>query len=177
MLYAIIGIIVALIIIGILCYNSLVSLRNKVKEQWSGIEVQLERRFDLIPNLVETVKGYAKHEENLFKEVVEARNKYNQTESLEDGMITNNDLNKLIALKEAYPELKANENFLDLQKQLSKMESQLQAARRVYNSEVNTYNNAVMTVPSGWFAKLYGYKEEIYFEAKEQEKENIEIKM
>ena len=173
-----VGIVLLIIIIIFMAEkNKFIRLSNNIRNSKSSIDVYLKQRFDLIPNLVETVKGYAKHEENLFKEVVEARNKYNQTESLEDGMITNNDLNKLIALKEAYPELKANENFLDLQKQLSKMESQLQAARRVYNSEVNTYNNAVMTVPSGWFAKLYGYKEEIYFEAKEQEKENIEIKM
>jgi len=173
-----IGIVVLVIIcIFISEKNKFVRYKNNIRNSKSSIDVYLKQRFDLIPNLVEVVKAYAKHEESLFKEVVEARNKYNQTESLRDGMITNNDLNKIVALGEDYPELKANENFLDLQKQLAKMESQLQAARRVYNSEVNTYNNAVMMVPSGWFAKLYGYKEEEYFEAKLDEKDNVEIKL
>ncbi len=172
-------VIVVIIIISIFIAekNKFVRYSNDIRNSKSSIDVYLKQRFDLIPNLVEVVKGYAKHEESLFKEVVEARNRYNQTESIKDGVETNNDLNKIIALGEGYPELKANENFLDLQKQLAKMESQLQAARRVYNSEVNTYNNAVMTIPSGWFAKLYGYKQEEYFEAKEEEKVNTEIKL
>ena len=170
-------VIVVLIIMFIAERNKFIRLSNNIRNSKSSIDVYLKQRFDLIPNLVETVKGYAKHEEQLFKDVVEARNRYNQTESIKDGIETNNDLNRVIALKEDYPELKANENFLDLQKQLSKMESQLQAARRVYNSEVNVYNNAVMSFPSNLFAILYGYGKENYFEAKEEEKENVEINL
>lgn len=173
----VIGIIAILIIVIIFISkkNSFVRLSNNIRNSKSSIDVYLKQRFDLIPNLVETVKGYAKHEKELLVEVVEARNKYNETESLKDGIKTNNDINKIVALGEAYPDLKANENFLDLQRQLAKMESQLQAARRVYNSEVNTYNNAVMTFPNSLFAKLYGYEEESYFEIADVEKENVEI--
>lgn len=175
----IIGFVIVFVIVVIFISkkNHFVRLSNNIKNSKSSIDVYLKQRFDLIPNLVETVKGYAKYEQSLFKEIVEARNRYNETESIKDGIETNNDLNKLIALKEDYPELKANENFLDLQKQLAKMESQLQAARRVYNSEVNVYNNAVMTFPNSLFAKLYGYSAEEYFETKEEEKKNVEINL
>ena len=122
MLYAIIGIIVALIIIGILCYNSLVSLRNKVKEQWSGIEVQLERRFDLIPNLVETVKGYAKHEEETLTKLTDLRTSWNEAKTVNEKSELNNSLNSnlrsIYAVAESYPDLKANETFIQLQLEL-----------------------------------------------------------
>ena len=173
----IIAIIVVIILIIIIFRNKLVKLQNTIKNSKSSIDVYLKQRFELIPNLVETVKGYAKHEQNLFKEVTEARSKYNKTESLVDGEITNNGLNKIIVLAESYPELKANEQFLFLQKELAKMESQLQAARRVYNSEVNRYNDIVMTFPGSLFAGMCGFKKEEYFEAKAEEQENVEIKL
>ena len=174
-LILIILIVLLLIIIGF--RNKLVRLQNSIKNSKSSIDVYLKQRFELIPNLVETVKGYAKHEEGLFKEVAEARSKYNKTESLVDGEITNNGLNKIIVLAESYPELKANEQFLFLQKQLAKMESQLQAARRVYNSEVNRYNDVVMTFPGSFFAFIFRFKKEEFFEAKAEEQENVEIKI
>lgn len=177
--YILIGVIVVILIYVLATYNSFVKLKNRVKEAFSTMDVYLKKRWDLIPNIVEVVKGYAKHEKDTLKEIVEIRNSAYDKMDDSTKVDTNNKvtqaLSRIMALAEAYPDLKANENFLDLQRQLAKMESQLQAARRVYNSEVNTYNNAVMTFPNSLFAKLYGYDEESYFEIVDVEKENVEI--
>ena len=149
-------------------YNSLVSLRNKVKDQWSQIDVQLKKRADLIPNIVETVKGYAKHEKETLEGVIKARNALNTASTVEDEINANNQitgaLNKLFALSEAYPELKANENFMSLQKDLKDVEEKISYARQFYNDTVMTYNNKVQMFPSNIIASLFGFKESKFFE-------------
>ena len=158
--------------------NKFVKLKNSVINAKSSIDVYLKQRFDLIPNLIEVVKTYSKYEEDLFTKIVEARNAYMNSMSLKDATTVNTELNKLIALAESYPELKASEQYLHLQKQLVKMENQLQAARRVYNSEVEVYNNAIMVFPANILAGIFGYKEEKYFELENpEEAKNIEVKL
>ena len=168
-------IVILLLAYVLLTYNSLIRKRNKIKQAASGIDIYLTQRFELIPNLVECVKGYLKHEKEIFEEVAKMRENYFINKNLKEGEILNNKCNKIIALSENYPELKASEQFLGLQKKLSKMESQLQAARRIYNAEVNTYNNAVQTFPSNLMAKLFNFKEEDYFQAEEQAKNNVTL--
>ena len=161
-------VIVLLVIIVAGGYNSLVSLRNKVKDQWSQIDVQLKKRADLIPNIVETVKGYAKHEKETLENVIKARNALNTASSVEEEIAANNQitgaLNKLFALSEAYPELKANENFLSLQKDLKDVEEKISYARQFYNDVVMSYNNKVQMFPSNIIASLFGFKESKFFE-------------
>ena len=175
----------ALIVIGVIVlglvgwffgtYNSLVSLRNKKDDQWSQIEIQLKRRADLIPNLVETVKWYAKHEEGTFKAVIEARNKAVNAGSVNEKIEANNELtgalNKLFALAEAYPELKANENFLSLQNDLKDTEDKITYARQFYNDSAMSFNNLVQMFPSNIVASMFGFKKFEYFKAEEKEKE------
>ena len=170
-------IIVAILLITILTiYNNLVRARNKVKQAESGIDIYLNQRFDLIPNLVECVKGYSKHEEKIFTEIANLRTAYmKQHNNLKDAEVLNNKMNQLIVVAENYPELKASEQYLNLQRTLTKLESQLQAARRIYNTEVNQYNNSVQMFPSGILANLFGFKEEEFFEAEEQARTNVEV--
>lgn len=172
-------IIIAIILIAILVlYNNLVKARNKVRQAESGIDVYLTQRFDLIPNLVECVKGYSKHEEKIFTEIANLRSAYmSQSKSLEKGADLNNKMNQLIAVAENYPELKASEQYLNLQRNLTKIESQLQAARRIYNMEVTNYNDKICTVPSNLVASLFGFKEAKLFEIEEYKKENININL
>ncbi len=159
-------------------YNSLVTWRNRVKEAWSDIEVQLKRRIDLIPNLVETVKAYAAHESKVFEEVTKARSQmlsaknpkdYAESENMLEGA-----LKSLFAVAENYPELKANENFLELQRELTDTENKIQAARRFYNSVVMDYNTMLQVFPNNLFAQLFGFKEADFFELKEDEKEKAQ---
>jgi len=157
-------------------YNSIIQNRNKVKQAASGIDVYLTQRFDLIPNLVECVKGYMKHEKEILAEITQARATYLQNKDLKEGQELNKKCNMIIAVAEEYPELKSSEQFLNLQKSLSKMESQLQAARRIYNAEVNTYNNSIQKFPGNIVASLFNFKEEEYFEAEYNSRENIQIK-
>ena len=173
-----ITIIVVIIVLAILSkYNLLVKMRNKVKQAESGIDVYLNQRFDLIPNLVECVKGYSKHEKDLFENIVKLRAEYinNKKVDLKQAEKLNNNMNQIIAVAESYPELKASEQYLNLQKNLSKIESQLQAARRMYNNEVTKYNTKINTVPTNIIAKLFGFKEANLFTIEEYKKENIEI--
>ena len=143
--WIILVVVVLLVVVVASGYNSLVSLRNKVKDQWSQIDVQLKKRADLIPNIVETVKGYAKHEKETLEGVIKARNALNTASSVEEEMAANNQitgaLNKLFALSEAYPELKANENFMSLQKDLKDVEEKISYARHLNTDTVMTYNN------------------------------------
>lgn len=173
MVITIIVVIIVLIIFS--KYNSLVKSRNSVKQAESGIDVYLNQRFDLIPNLVECVKGYSKHEEKILENITEMRTAYNKNRNLRKAEELNNNINKVIAVAENYPELKASEQFLNLQKNLTKMESQLQAARRIYNNEVTKYNTKINTVPTNIIAKLFGFKEAELFKIEEYKKENIEI--
>ena len=161
-------------------YNKLVDLRNRVKDQWAQIDVQLKRRFDLIPNLVETVKGYAKHESETLEAVIQARNTYVSATTPEAQMKADGDLekaiSKLFALTESYPDLKANTNFQHLQQELTETESKIASARQFYNDTVLMYNNKIEMVPSNIIASLFKFKQETFFEANEAERENVQVK-
>lgn len=176
-----------LIIVGILIvfwaisvYNKLIALRNRVKDQWAQIDVQLKRRFDLIPNLVETVKGYTKHESETLEAVIKARNTYVSATLPEDQMKADGELtkaiSKLFALTESYPELKANTNFQALQQELTETESKIASARQFYNDTVMVYNNKVDMVPSNIIASLFRFEKEAFFEANETERQNVSVK-
>jgi LemA protein len=163
----------------IIVYNSLVKLRNSVKDHWSQIDVQLKRRFDLIPNVVETVKAYAEHEEEALKEVVEARNLYAKSNTHEEAINADLKLNeyvpRLFALAESYPELKSNENFVHLQKELAETEDKIAYARQFYSDSVLKYNNKIQMFPSNIVAGMFGFKEEKFFEATAVERENVKV--
>lgn len=176
-MYIFLIIIAILAIIVLATYNKLVKLRNKVNQSKSGIDVYLNQRFDLIPNLVECVKGYAKHESKVFEEIAKLRTTYNETKKLDDASKLNSTLNSILAIGESYPELKASEQFLNLQRNLVKIESQLQAARRIYNNDVTNYNIKTQTVPTNIIANLFGFKEEELFQIEEYKKENINVEM
>ena len=181
MWWIILIIIVVLILIYLgLTYNSLVVLRNRVKDQWAQIDVQLKRRFDLIPNLVETVKGYASHEKDTLEAVVKARNEYLSSDTPEGKIAANNDLNKVVtklfALAESYPELKADTSFRELQTTLTETEDKISYARQFYNDVVMKYNNKVEVFPSNIVAGLFGFKTSAYFNATEEERENVKVK-
>lgn len=156
-------------------YNSLIELRNKVKDQWAQIDVHLKRRADLIPNLVETVKGYAKHEEGTLEAVINARNKAVSAKTPEEEMAADNELTgaltRLFALTEAYPELKANTNFMDLQNNLKDTEDKISFARQFYNDVVLKYKNKLEVFPSNIVASIFKFKPEPFFEASEADKE------
>lgn len=176
--FAVILIIIGFIIAwAIATYNKFVSLSQSVKQAQGGIDVYLKQRFDLIPNLVETVKGYAAHEKGLMENIAKLRSDYatrNEQDILESQNL-NDRYTKILAIIENYPELKADEAFLKLQKTLSKIESQLQAARRIYNSEVTEYNTKRLKVPSNIIAGIFGFKEKALFEINEEARENIDI--
>lgn len=163
-------IIVAVILLGWLlsAYNSLVRKRNQVKEAWSDIDVQLKRRHNLIPNLVETVKGYAKHEREAFDSVTTARAKALGAQTPRDAAAAENmlttSLKSLFAVAEAYPDLKANTNFLELQRELADTENKIMAAHRFYNSNVRDFNTAVESIPTNLLAGPFGFKKYEFFE-------------
>ena len=169
------AVIILLVFYGIGVYNKLVNSRNKVKDQWAQIDVQLKRRAYLIPNLVETVKGYAKHEKNTLTEVIEARNKFVSAGSINEEIEANNQLtgalNKLFALSESYPELKANQNFISLQNDLKDTEDKISYARQFYNDTVLTYNNLVQMFPSNIVANMFKFEVYEFFKIEEKEKE------
>lgn len=174
-LIAVIAVIVILIFFVIGTYNKLVKGRNKVRDQFSQIDVQLKRRTDMIPNLVETVKGYAKHEENTLTEVIAARNKLASANTINEKIESNNQLtgslSKLFALSEAYPDLKANQNFLSLQNDIKDTEDKISYARQFYNDTVLTFNNSIEVFPSNIVASLFGFKIFDFFKIEESEKE------
>lgn len=164
-------------------YNGFVSLINRTKEAWSDIDVQLKRRYDLIPNLVNTVKGYATHESGTFEKVTEARtaamNAGNVHDKAEAENMLTGALKSVFALAEAYPDLKANTNFLELQRELSDTENKIQAARRFYNGNVRDLNTKIESFPSNVIAKVFGFKAQEFFELGENEqaaKNPVEVK-
>jgi len=173
------GVVVALLIFGIALYNSLVQAKILVDEAWSGIDVQLKRRYDLIPNIVETVKGYAKHESSTFEKIAQLRSAAMNTTSInEKGKIEqelSGTLKSLFAIAEAYPELKANENFIKLQDSLSEIENELQGARRYYNGTVRDFNTKIMVFPNNLLAGILGFKAREFFAAEESEKANVKV--
>ena len=173
-------VIVLLIIFVISKYNSLVGARNKVRDQFSQIDVQLKQRADLIPNLVETVKGYAKHESGTLEAVIEARNTYLSANTNDSKMKANASLesaiSKLFALAESYPDLKANTNFEQLQVHLKEIEDKIAYARQFYNDSVLMYNNMIEMFPSNIIASMFHFKQESFFEATEKDRENVSVK-
>ena len=173
-------VLVLIVLWAISVYNSLIALKNRVKDQWAQIDVQLKRRFDLIPNLVETVKGYAKHESETLEAVIKARNTYVSATVPEEQMKADGELtkaiSKLFALTESYPDLKANTNFQALQQELTETESKIAAARQFYNDTVMVYNNKVSMVPSNIIASLFKFNKEAFFEANETERQNVQVK-
>ena len=178
-LIVVVVLVVLLLIYVASTYNKLVDLRNRVHDQWSQIDVQLKRRFDLIPNLVETVKGYAKHEEKTLEQVIEARNNYNKATTQDEKMAANNELSQtlshLFAVAENYPDLKANTNFLELQTELQDTENKIAMARQFYNDTVLTLNNKIEMFPSNIIAGLFHFKKEEFFQAGEEERENVKV--
>jgi LemA protein len=173
-------IIAVLIFVFVGIYNGLVKLRNTSEQAWSDVDVQLKRRYDLVPNLVETVKGYASHEKETFEKVVQARNQAMQATSPEDKAQAENflqsTLKSLFALAEAYPELKANQNFNELQTELSKIEEQIQLSRRYYNAVVRDLNTKIESVPSNIVANMFNFRKREYFELESsQEREAPQV--
>ncbi len=174
--------IIVVIIVGWLIgtYNRLVTFRNRAKEAWADIDVQLKRRHDLIPNLVETVKGYATHEREVFEKVTEARAKAISAQGLaEKGQAENmlsGALKSLFAVAESYPELKASQNFLELQRELTDTEDKIQAARRFYNGNVRDLNTQIETFPTNVMAGAFGFQKMEFFEIGEAEKEPVSVK-
>ena len=170
------GLILLCVIIG--QYNKILKLKKTVQQSKSGIDVYLQQRFNLIPNLVETVKGYMQYEKETFEKLTELRTQYNQTNDMKISEELNDRINHVLAVAENYPELKASEQFLNLQKSLTKMESQLQAARRIYNNDVTTYNTQISVVPYNIIAGIFGFKEESLFKIEDPEaKNNIDVKL
>jgi LemA protein len=172
-------IVVIVLFYGISLYNTFVSLRQKVAEAWADIDVQLKRRYDLIPNLVETVKGYASHESGVFEEVTKARAQAIQATGLEQKAEAENALSgtlkSLFAVSEAYPDLKANQNFLELQRELSDTENKIQASRRFYNSVVMSLNTKIESFPDTIIASIAKFEKKEYFEIADSEKENVKV--
>ncbi|PKL67267.1 MAG: hypothetical protein CVV28_07705 [Methanobacteriales archaeon HGW-Methanobacteriales-1] len=164
-------IIIVLIVWIVFMYNSLINLRNRVKNAWSQIDVQLKRRTDLIPNLVETVKGYAKHEKGVFEEVTKARSNVINAQSVQENQDANNQLTgalkTLFAVAENYPDLKASKNFQELQAQLSETEDKIAYSRQFYNDTVMMYNNKIQMFPSSIIANQFNFIEAEFFETEE----------
>jgi LemA protein len=179
----IIGVVVAVIVVLVLIligmYNGLIRSRNRVKEAWSGIDVQLRRRASLVPNLVETVKGYAAHERETFEAVTRARTAVEQAGTVPDAAAANNmltgALRHLFAVAEAYPQLQAAENFRQLQTELSDIEEKIAFARQFYNANVLDYNNRLQTVPTVFIAGMFGFTREEFFEADEEGRAEVSV--
>lgn len=173
--WVLIGIVVLIVLILIVIYNSLVRDRNRVDNAWSQMEVQLKRRYDLIPNLVETVKGYASHEQQTFERVTQARSAAQSAqgpaEQAEAENFLTSALRQLFAVAEAYPELRASENFQGLQAELAETENRIAVSRQIYNDTVLTYNNRVQQVPTNLVASMFGFDIREFFDAGEEAEE------
>ena len=179
--YVLIGVVVLVVFYGIGIYNRLVKLKTFVGEAWSGIDVQLKKRYNLIPNLVETVKGYASHEKETFENVTNARSQAQNASSVGDQQAAENQLSRalvnLYAVAEQYPDLKANENFLKLQDELSEIESDIEKARRYYNGTTRDYNILIDSFPSNIIAGMTNFTKAEFFEIDTDiERQNPEVK-
>ena len=176
----VIGIIVVIIVLFVLIYNSLVISRQGVKNAWSQIDVQLQRRFDLIPNLVESVKGYMAHEEETLTKVTELRTSWASAQSVGDKAKLDTELtgalNKLIAVAESYPDLKANQNFSELQEELRNTENKISYARQAYNDAATRYNTKLQTIPTNIIAGMFNFTAEELFKVDSEEvKQNVKV--
>ena len=179
--FIIFAIIVVLILLYVwMTYNSLIRLRNQVKTNWAQIDVLLKRRADLIPNLVETVKGYAKHEDETLQKVIQARNTYVTATTPEEQMESTGELtqalNKLMMLQEAYPDLKADTQFTQLQTELSETENKISFSRQFYNDSVYSYHNKIEMFPSKIIASMFGFKPVKFFEVSQEDRVNPKVK-
>ena len=179
MLAVIIGILALIGVVTVVMYNGLVRARVRTREAWSGIDVQLKRRANLIPNLVETVRGYASHERQTFENVTRARSMLQQAGTAAEAAEANNfltqTLRSLFAVSERYPDLKANQNFLDLQSELSDIEEKIAYARQFYNRNVTSYNTRIQTFPNVVMANMFGFERFEFFEAEEAAREVPEV--
>ena len=178
-LLIILGIIAVLVIFVIMLYNSLVSLRNRIENAWAQIDVQLKRRYDLIPNLVETVKGYASHEQETLEKVIQARNMAVSATGVEgqaqaENMLTGA-LKSLFAVSEAYPDLKANQSFLQLQEELTGTEGRIAYARQFYNDSVYKYNTKIQSFPAVIIAGMFRFTEREYFETDDESRGPVQV--
>jgi LemA protein len=175
----VLGILALILVYIVIVYNGLVTLRNRVKEAWSDIDVQLKRRYDLIPNLVETVKGYASHEKETFEKVIQARSAAMSANGLKEKgeaeNVLSGTLKSLFALSENYPDLKASVNFLELQKELSDTENKIQASRRFYNGNVKDFNTRLEVFPSNIIAGTFNFKASDFFSIGEEEKQTPKV--
>lgn len=179
--YIIVGVLAVLVLFVVVTYNELVKRRNMVENQKSQIDVELQRRFDLIPNLVEVVKGYAGHEAQTLEAVVEARNSYinadNTSSALQADESLTTALSRLFVLVESYPDLKANSSFLNLQSELASTEKKIAFSRQFYNDSVNKLNNKVDMFPSNIIATLFGFKKEAFFQTTEAERASVKVEL
>lgn len=177
-LWIILGVIVVLVIIVVSMYNSLVKLRNNRENAFADIDVQLKQRHDLIPQLVDTVKGYATHEKETLDRVIQARNGAVSAKTIDEKIVAENQLTSALSglriTLEAYPDLKANQNFLQLQEEISDVENKLAAVRRYFNSATRELNNAVQTFPSNLIAGMFGFHKEIMFDLGTDQRANLE---
>lgn len=178
--WIILGVVVLILFFAIGIYNGLIQLKNKVDEAWADIETQLKRRYDLIPNIVETVKGYAGHEKSTLENVIKARNSAMSAGTFADKAQAENmlsgTLKSLFALAENYPDLKANQNFLDLQQTLKDIEDHLQLSRRYYNATVRDFNTKVELFPNNIFAGIFNFKRRDFFQTdSEEERKNVKV--
>lgn len=178
-MYITIAIIAILLIFIVFVYNSILSRYNKLKKAYASLDVMLKKRYDLIPNIVETVKGYKKYEADTLANIILLRKKADLDNNIKDIESTASEyssfINDVYLLREQYPELKASNNFVHLQKVLNEIEEQISAARRTYNAHVESYNTFISFIPINLFAKLFGYKPCDYFEASEEERQSVEV--
>lgn len=179
--YIVLIIIVLVVIYALVLYNSFIKLNNKVLEAFSIMDVYLKKRWDLVPNLVEVVKGYAKHEKNILEEITKLRSsKYDDMsndEKLKVNLKLAIDISKVRALVEEYPELKAKDNFVDLNTNLVKIEDDIANARKYYNGTVRIFNNKVEMFPNNIFAKVFGFKSKDIFDVENKERENVKVEL
>ena len=179
LIYVLLGLLLVVVVGVWVAYNGLVSTRQRVREAWSGIDVQLKRRASLVPNLVETVKGYASHERETLDSVTNARTRLMGAQTAHeaaeaDNMLTGA-LKTLFAVAEAYPDLKANQNFLELQRELSDLEAKIAYARQFYNTNVRDMNTKVQTFPNVLIARQFGFHEEEYYETEEESRADVHV--
>lgn len=178
-LYIILGISAAVLFYIWSVYNTLATAKVRIKEALSSIDVQLKRRVDLIPNLIETVKGYAKHEKTVLESVTRARTSIMKAQSLESKIKSNNALTdalkSLFAVSESYPDLKASANFLELQEEFEDTENKIAYARQFYNSNIRDYNTTLANFPSGQIGRTFGFKEEVFFEIEDSERKPVKV--
>ncbi len=180
-MYIVIAIVIIILLLVVFTYNGFISLVNQTKNAWADIDVQLKRRADLIPNLVEIIKGYAKHEKGVFEEVTKARSALMTAKGPEETGQANNmltgALKSLFAVAEAYPNLRASENFSKLQDELTDTENKIEASRRFYNANVRDLNIKLQTFPSNIIANIFGFKQQEFFNASEEDKKDIKVSL